>query len=143
MLEDSVGLGIWRGERRTMAVGSDEDVGCRGEVVWNVGLQVVLVGLSGRNIFSEDFSEAMDIFMRRSVREEFCWNNEWITVDHFSGGNIKAIFRSGPKSKEDPGELVSPGSIGEAGDESGFQRPVHSFYHAIGFGVVGRHMVTR
>ena len=27
--------------------------------MWNVGLPVVLVGLSDRNIFSDDFTEAM------------------------------------------------------------------------------------
>ena len=67
-----------------MTVGSDKDVGCQREVEWNVGLPVVLVGLFDRNKFSKDISEAMDVFMRRGVREEFCWNNEWIAVDHFS-----------------------------------------------------------
>ena len=60
-LEDFVGPGIWRGERRTMTVGSDEDMGCPGEVAWNVGLPIILVGLSDRNTFSDDFSEAMDV----------------------------------------------------------------------------------
>ena len=95
-----------------MTVGSDEDVGYRGEVAWNVGLPVVLVGLSERNIVCNNFSEAMGVLMRRGIREEFCWNNEWNAVDHISGGHIEAVFPSGPKSKEDPGELVSPGSVG-------------------------------
>ena len=112
-------------------------------MAWNVGLPVVLVGLSDRNIFSDDFSEAMDVFMRRGIREEFCWSIEWIAIDHFSREDVEAVFQSGPKSKEGPGELVSPGSISAAGDESGFQRPVHTFYHAVGFGVVGGRMVTR
>ena len=64
------------GERRMMTVGSDEDLGRQGEVAWNVSLLVVLVGLFDRNIFSDDFSEATDVFMRRGIREEFCWNNE-------------------------------------------------------------------
>ena len=38
---------------------------------------------------------------------------------------------------------MSSGSFGAEGDESSFQRPVHSFYHAVGFGVVGHRMVTR
>ena len=111
-------------------------------MAWNVGLSVVFIRLFDRNIFSNDFSEVMDALMRRCIREEFCWNNEWIAVDHFSVGDIEAFFWSGPNSKEDPGELVSPGSIDAAGDESSFQCPVHSFYHAVGFGVVGRRMVT-
>ena len=48
--------GIWQGERRTMAVSSDEDMGCRGEVVCNVSLPVVFVCLPDKNIFSKDFS---------------------------------------------------------------------------------------
>ena len=48
----------------------------------------------------------------------------------------------GPKAEEDSGELVCPGSVGAVGDESSFQRPVHLFNHAVGFGVVGRRMVT-
>ena len=38
---------------------------------------------------------------------------------------------------------MCPGSVDAAGDESSFQYPVHSFNHAVGFGVVGRRMVTR
>ena len=38
---------------------------------------------------------------------------------------------------------MSPGSICAAGDENGFQHPVHSFYHAVGFRVAGCSMVTR
>ena len=38
---------------------------------------------------------------------------------------------------------MCPGSIGAVGDESGFQHPVHPFYHTVGFGVVGHRMVTR
>ena len=45
--------------------------------------------------------------------------------------------------KKDPGELVSPRSVSAVGDESGFQRHVDSFYHAVGLGVVGRRMVIR
>ena len=40
-------------------------------------------------------------------------------------------------------EMVCPRSVGAVGDESGFQNPVHSFHDAVGFGVVGRCMVTR
>ena len=68
IVEEFVEPCIWQGERRTMTADSDEDAGCRGEVVWNVGLPVVLVGLSDRNIFSDDFSEAMDVLMRRGIR---------------------------------------------------------------------------
>ena len=71
MLEDFVGPSAWQGER-TMTVGSDEEVGCRGEVLWNVGLPVVFICLPDRDIFSNDFSKAMDILMLRGVREEFC-----------------------------------------------------------------------
>ena len=52
-------------------------------MAWNVGLPVVLVSLSDRNIFSEDFSEVVDVLMKRGVREESCWKNEWIAIDHF------------------------------------------------------------
>ena len=37
---------------------------------------------------------------------------------------------------------MCPGSVGAAGDESGFQHPVHSLNHTVGFGVVVRRMVT-
>ena len=37
---------------------------------------------------------------------------------------------------------MCPGSISAAGDESGFQHPVYSFNHAVGFWFVGRRMVT-
>ena len=35
--DDFVGPGIWQGERRTMTVSSDKEVGCRGQLSWNVG----------------------------------------------------------------------------------------------------------
>ena len=38
---------------------------------------------------------------------------------------------------------MSPGSVSAAEDESSFQCPVHSFYHAVGFRVVRHRMVTR
>ena len=38
---------------------------------------------------------------------------------------------------------MSQGSVGAAGDECVIQHPVHMFYHAVGFGFVGRRMVTR
>ena len=37
MSDDFVGPSIWQGERRTMTVGFDEDMGCRGQLAWNVG----------------------------------------------------------------------------------------------------------
>ena len=37
---------------------------------------------------------------------------------------------------------MSSGSICASGDEGSFESPVHPFYHAVGFGVVGRRMVT-
>ena len=37
---------------------------------------------------------------------------------------------------------MCPGSIGAVGEESSFQRPVHSFNHDVGFRVVGCCMVT-
>ena len=37
---------------------------------------------------------------------------------------------------------MSPGSIHASGDEGGFESPVHPFYHAVVFGVVGSRMVT-
>ena len=73
--DDFVGPGIWRGERRTMTVGSDEDVGCQGQLAWNVGRPGVSVCLPDRNIFPDNIPKAMDVFMRIGVREEFRWNN--------------------------------------------------------------------
>ena len=37
---------------------------------------------------------------------------------------------------------MSSGSVRTSGDEGGFESPVHPFYHAVGFGVVGHRMVT-
>ena len=73
-LDDFVVPGIWQGGRRTMTVGSDEDVGCRGQLSWNVGHPGVSVCLPYRNIFPDDLPEVMVTFMRMGTREEFCWN---------------------------------------------------------------------
>ena len=37
---------------------------------------------------------------------------------------------------------MSPGSVCASGNGGGFESPVHPFDHAVGFGVVGRRMVT-
>ena len=74
-LEDFVGLAVWQCERRTMTVDSDENMGYQGEIAWNVGLLSVPVCLSDRNIYLDNLSKAMEVFMRRGVRKEFSRNS--------------------------------------------------------------------
>ena len=47
-----------------MTVGSDEEVGCRGQVTWNVGHPGVSVCFPDSNICPDDLPEGMDVFMR-------------------------------------------------------------------------------
>lgn len=63
-LKDSVWAGVGRDERRRMAVGSDDDVWCRGEASGNIRLLGISVCLLDRPVFANYFAKVTDVLLR-------------------------------------------------------------------------------
>ena len=96
----------------------------------------VLVCLGAGCVFSDNSTEALKIRSIRVTREELRRDDEGVSIDHFSDGDIGVVFGSGSEAEENPGKLRNPGGVLTTGHEGGFQGPMHTFDEAIGFGVV-------
>ena len=92
--------------------------------------------------FPHDLLEATEVGWRRSRREEFSWDNEWITIHHFGCRDVEAFLWSHTKPEEDPGKMMKPRGIDAAGDEGGLESTMETLDHAVGFRVVGCRMVA-
>ena len=135
-MEDEVWTSVWRSERRTMTVSSDEDVGGRTERCRHMSSTRVLVGLRARCVFVDQGTEASEVRRSRSTREEFCRHYKRIAVYHLGGGYVGTFFGSGSEPKEDPRKMRDPRSICAAGDKGSFEGSMHPFDEAIGFRIV-------
>ena len=88
----------------------------------------------------DEAGDGISKFRKREVRalmEEISWDGEVIPVDFFGGCMVVDVFGSGPKPKEDPGQLQFPLLRGTSGHQGGFQASMESFHDSIGFGIVG------
>ena len=67
-----------------MTIRTDEYLGRRGEVLWDVGFSVGAVGCSYWGEFSYNLLKAT-VFWGTGCREEFSKDDPRIAVNHFSG----------------------------------------------------------
>ena len=83
-LEDLVWASVRYGEWLTMIIRTDEYLGRRGEVFWDVGFSVEAVGCSYWGKFSYDLLKATEVFWGIGCREEFSKDDQRIAVNHFN-----------------------------------------------------------